>query len=155
MTLTCTALPAKYANPFDVDHPAVPALLNTKRSRTSYAPHTMKNRAWASRELYCLWLYGLLPHLPRSVFTRLPLQPRERPTFAEIKADLGGKLQGCTCTAEYTCHSAILAYVANAKGYAANPPLRGPPPERRRRSSDAERDEIARDAYRRSNCWGI
>jgi hypothetical protein len=155
MTITCTALPLKYVNPIGVDHPAVLALLKTNRSRTSYAPATVKNRAWASRELYCLWIYGLLPHLPREVFTCLPLQLPERPSFDEIKADLAGKLHGCSCPTEYACHAAILAYVANARGYAANPPLRGPPPERRRRSSTAERDELAREAYRRTNRWGI
>jgi len=155
MMAPCVSLPAKYPNPFGTDHPAALALLRTKRTRAAYAPFTRKNRIWAARELHCLWMYGLLQHLPREVLSNLPLQLPERPTFDEVKADLAGKFQGCTCTPEHICHVDTLAYIANAKGFAANPPLRGPPPDRRRRSSAAERDELARTAYKKSNRWGI
>lgn len=152
---TCASLPAKYANPFDIDHPAVLALLKTRRTRTSYAPATKKNRHWAARELYCLWMYGLLPHLPREVYMCLPLQLPERPQFHEIKAYLAGRPVICSCELGCACHIDILAYIANTSGFPVHPPLRGPVPERKRASSDADRDELARNAYRRSNKWGV
>jgi len=145
----------RYSNPFDTDHPAALTFLQQKRSRTSFAPATSKNRHWAAVELYVYWMWGLLPHLPREVRSRLPLSLPERPSFAEIKASLAeGAPQRC-CPADHACHVDVLAYIASTKGFPAHPPLRGPPPERRRSSSLAERDELARSAYRRSNRWGI
>lgn len=151
MTSACQ----RYGNPFDPDHPAVLALLQTKRSRVSYAPATSKNRHWAAVELYVYWMWGLLPHLPREVRRRLPLSPPERPSFAEINATLADEAPQRCCPANHACHVDVLAYIVNTKGFPTHPPLREPVPERRRCSSPAERDELARSAYRRSNRWGI
>lgn len=145
----------RFPNPFDTDHPAVLALLKTGRSRVSYAPATSKNRHWAAVELYVYWMWGLLPHLPREVRRRLPLCLPERPSFAEIKAALTENAPQRCCPTDHACHVDILSYIANTKGFPAHTPLRGPAPERRRSSSPAERDELARNAYRRSNRWGI
>lgn len=79
----------------------------------------------------------------------------ERPQFHEVKADLAGRPVICSCELGCACHIDILAYIANTSGFPVHPPLRGPVPERKRASSDAERDELARNAYRRSNKWGI
>jgi len=151
MTSACQ----RYGNPFDPDHPAVLALLQTKRSRVSHAPATSKNRHWAAVELYVYWMWGLLPHLPREVRSRLPLHLPDRPSISAIKASLTNGSPARCCLADHACHVDVLSYIAGTKGSPAHPPLRGTPPERRRNSTPAERDELARNVYRRSNRWGM